>query len=178
MNLQEFLKSREIDLLEEISVIYAQIKTLQETLPLLENELAAIRRARAAAGIPNVESEGAFGDLSTLSPYDHLTMKELVVKALNEHFVHGATTKQLIQFFRDAWSRIIERTNLSPQLSRLYQEGTIGRASGRKEWHLMQRSGIIVGYVPVIVLRTGEVNWMEPGQIRSDEHLLITQQGE
>jgi len=40
-------------------------------------------------------------------------------KALSEQFQHGATTKQLVNFFKDAWGRDIERTNLSPQLSRL-----------------------------------------------------------
>ena len=37
-------------------------------------------------------------------------------KALSEQFQHGATTKQLVNFFKDAWGRDIERTNLSPRL--------------------------------------------------------------
>lgn len=71
------------------------------------------------------------------APYAHLTMKQLVVKALDEHFPQGATARQLIEFFRFAWDRQIERTNLSPQLSRLYHEGTIGRVDGTKEWYLV-----------------------------------------
>jgi hypothetical protein len=73
----------------------------------------------------------------TLLHYQGLTMKQLVVKALAEHFQHGATTRQLLDFFRDAWHRNIERQNLSPQLSRLYQEGVIGRVQGLREWILV-----------------------------------------
>jgi hypothetical protein len=70
------------------------------------------------------------------SPYDGMTMKQLVVKVLREHFHNGATTRQMLEFFRDAWGRDIERTNLSPQLSRLSQEGIIDRLDDG-QWHLV-----------------------------------------
>jgi hypothetical protein len=70
-----------------------------------------------------------------MSAYQHLTMKQLVMKALNEHFQKGATARQLREFFRDAWGRPIKRANLSPQLSRLLKEGIIGMDNG--VWSLM-----------------------------------------
>ena len=75
--------------------------------------------------------------LAQYQAYQKLTMKELVVKVLSEHFHQGATTREMLDFFRDAWGRQIERTNLSPQISRLYQEGIIGRETGLKRWYLV-----------------------------------------
>lgn len=63
-----------------------------------------------------------------------LTMKQLVVKALKEHLLDGATANGLLDFFAREWGRDeIMRTSLSPQLSRLKDEGTI-RLNG-KVWH-------------------------------------------
>jgi hypothetical protein len=61
------------------------------------------------------------------SPYANLTMKQLTIKALNEHFEEGATAKDLIDLFRNAYGRDIKRENLSPQLSRLLKDAIIGR---------------------------------------------------
>jgi hypothetical protein len=68
-----------------------------------------VRRRRIAEALFAIEP----------NPYQNLTMKQLVVRALTEHFQNGATAKQLREFFRDAWGREMERHNLSPQLSRL-----------------------------------------------------------
>jgi hypothetical protein len=140
MNLREFLETRERELLREIA-------TLHEQVAPKEAELSEIRRAKAALGIGHhhlVTSVSAMPlsmevhstATATLpavsqSPYERLTMKELVVKALREHLHHGATTRELLDFFRDAWGRNIERTNLSPQVSRLFQDGTIRRQGTR-----------------------------------------------
>lgn len=51
-----------------------------------------------------------------------MTMKQLVMKALEDHFQDGCTSKQLIVFFRDAWGREVKRANLSPQLYRLVHD--------------------------------------------------------
>jgi hypothetical protein len=85
---------------------------------------ASVRlRVAATAALANT----ADGPLTLrVPPYRHLTMKQLVVKALSEHFPQGATAKQLRDFFRDAWGREIARENLSPQLSRLRWDKIIG----------------------------------------------------
>ncbi|WP_344695862.1 hypothetical protein [Sphingomonas rosea] len=62
------------------------------------------------------------------SPYAHLTIKALVLKALEEQFSSGATAQQLLDLFGNAWGRPeIVRTSLSPQLSRLRAEHKIDR---------------------------------------------------
>jgi hypothetical protein len=54
-----------------------------------------------------------------------LTLKQLILKALTEHFVDGATAIQMLDFFARQWGRQEMRTSLSPQLSRLKEEGKI-----------------------------------------------------
>jgi hypothetical protein len=50
----------------------------------------------------------------------HLTLKNLVIKALKEHFPKGADANQLVEFFHNSWGRTdVMRSSLSPQLSRL-----------------------------------------------------------
>lgn len=69
------------------------------------------------------------------SPYLRLTMKQLVRKALSEHFINGATANELLDHFRDVYGRSdVVRTSLSPQLSRLKQEGDVILRG--KRWYL------------------------------------------
>jgi hypothetical protein len=72
------------------------------------------------------------------SPYEYLTMKQLIMKALTGHFMSGATAKQLREFFRDAWARDIDRESLSPQLSRLRNDKIIDRDGN--VWFLVKKN--------------------------------------
>jgi hypothetical protein len=149
MNLRAYLGQRERELLEQIAKVHAQL------VPL-EAELAEVRRAKASIGLAFPATlESALDNrtkaterlTSALSPENiaraygraqtsrddaikMMTMKELVIKALFEHFYLGATTRELLDFFRDAWGRKLERSNLSPQISRLAQDGIIERVEG------------------------------------------------
>lgn len=133
--------------------------------------------------IAEVQSAMADSFAQLRNPHANLTMKQLAVKALEEQFPHGATTRQLIDFFRDAWGREIERTNLSPQLSRLYQEGKIGRIQGLKEWYLvpLERQGrrpyrvlapVInlneAGDLQSVTHRPGDIVWLLPNEVAGD----------
>jgi hypothetical protein len=109
-----------------------------------------------------------------ISPYTNLTMKQLVVKALTEHFQNGATSRQMLDFFRDAWGRIIERQNLSPQLTRLYQEGVIGRIPSIGGWFLIPQTDKLGKRRPY--LHSGAVVWMFPEQANDQCELLLTRE--
>jgi hypothetical protein len=179
-SLRAFLDRREKQLTEDIAARHSELAPM-------EAELAEVRRAKGALGIPQVVQlsarsgsmamAGGGGALSdsplplrsqeqaahdavvqivterhrqtaavtgvlTLkesadhfsghgvvspSPYEYLTMKQLIMKALTGHFMSGATAKQLREFFRDAWARDIDRESLSPQLSRLRNDKIIDR---------------------------------------------------
>jgi len=190
-SLRTFLDRREKQLTEAIAARHSELAPM-------EAELAEVRRAKGALGIPQVvqlsarsgsmaigggalsanhedvavqiaterhrqtaavtgaltlqeETDGCSfpGEVSfpgeapfpgevSLSPYDHLTMKQLIMKALTEHFQSGATAKQFREFFRDAWSRNIDRASLSPQLSRLRSDKIIGREGN--VWFLVKKN--------------------------------------
>jgi hypothetical protein len=70
--------------------------------------------------------------------YQYSTIKQLIKKALTEHFQSGATAFQLREFFRDAWARNIDRESISPQLSRLRSEKIIDREGN--VWFLIKET--------------------------------------
>lgn len=63
-----------------------------------------------------------------------LSLKQLIVKALSEHLRDGATANEMLDFFAMHWGREIMRTSLSPQLSRLKENGIVELRG--KVWHL------------------------------------------
>lgn len=133
-NLRDLLANHEAALQE-------RLKKLRDQIIPLERELAEVRRARSAVslvdhGPEQVEIPFSVAMVSASenhrsfepprSPYARLTIKELVCKALDEQFERGATANELLEFFAHAYGRDdIVRTSLSPQLSRLKQEGKI-----------------------------------------------------
>lgn len=131
--LTEFLAQRETELLD-------QIEDVRRSLHPLENELAQVRRAKAiismeAAPRAPVSAFEEFDEIQ-IAPYAEMTMKQLTIKALRDHFPRGATAQKLISFFSDAWGRAdVQRSSLSPQLTRLKQEGVIGLNG--KTWYLV-----------------------------------------
>lgn len=130
----------------------ADLTALRERIAPLERELFEVRLAQKAVGHTSSEPFQAplfqtnaethiDADAAKVwkqyleikaqraaNPYYRLTIKELVLKALGEQFPSGATAQQILEFFGTAWGRDdIERTSLSPQLSRLKSEERIGR---------------------------------------------------
>ncbi|MES2002798.1 MAG: hypothetical protein V4444_10885 [Pseudomonadota bacterium] len=141
-DLRTFLEGREKHLETEVAKLRALIAPL-------ERELFEVRVAQRAVGkkSPEPQQRHLFSqsnlDLSeaaaevwkqylenkearSASPYARLTIKELVLKALDEQFPSGATANQLLELFAGAWDRgEIARTSLSPQLSRLKDDHKI-----------------------------------------------------
>jgi hypothetical protein len=114
---------------------------LRDQLAPIERELADIWRAKAALGMevhPKPRTRLATLDArSTIAGGaafpSRLTIKGMVVKALDEHFRGvGATTQMLLDFFHDAWGHDIDKASLSAQLSRLnLDDGAIVRTGDR-----------------------------------------------
>lgn len=143
------------------AAITARIKKLREELIPLERELFEIGLAKSGLErtprvsdqpelfIPNASQNlepAQFRQIASSnhrqdtfsSPYSRCTIKELVIKALEEHLKDGASAQQLLEFFSKAWGRSdIARTSLSPQLSRLRQEGILVRDS--QIWRLRRQ---------------------------------------
>lgn len=119
----------------------SKISELRKQLAPLERELAEVKRVRNTI-VHGEVMETMFDNphrgmtVSFDDAYKNLTMKELVRMALHEQFREGATAKELLEFFHNAWHREdITRESLSPQLSRLRAEGVLGRS--QKRWYLI-----------------------------------------
>jgi hypothetical protein len=133
---------------EHILATQQRIDELRTELAPLEREIADARVALAVIGDPekiaesNVQRSFRIGfarqprlygggeqqaiEPSPQSPYEKLTMKQLVRTALAEHFPNGATANEMLELFHHAWGRNdVVRTSLSPQLSRLKRERVI-----------------------------------------------------
>lgn len=131
---RDILKDREAVILANRSAAYAK-----HVAPF-DAELAEVRRALAAIDAPDVP--GLLRLAAGLPPqvdvpYDQWTLKQLAVKALEEHFPYGATANQLLAVFKTAYGRDIPRESLSPQLSRLWKKDGVIKLEG-KLWKLAQ----------------------------------------
>lgn len=202
MNLRDFLDQRERELVEEIGDHRTQLILLESELAQVRRSrqiigpfdisaevLERIREegrankaaldAAIAAGVdflqdaPPADEETPLTRVIRPNPHENLTMKGLVKKALWEQFRGGATTRQLLDFFRDAWSRNIERTSLSPQLSRLFQDAEIGRIRSTRGWFFIPPNRIN-GFRPYFDRR--QVIWKEPNSTTIHDEPCITRE--
>lgn len=124
--LRELLTNRISDLQQRITDLYDQLRPLEAELSDAKKALNAIV---SSSGDLNFSPPTAQLHIGASSPYASLTMKQLALKALSEHFPNGATASQLLQFFKDAYGRAdIVRSSLSPQLTRLKTDGLVERA--------------------------------------------------
>jgi hypothetical protein len=121
LGVRDYLCERELDLQKQIDALYAEIRPL-------EAEMAEIRRAKGALGL-SIERKSA-------AALPNMTMKQLIIKALVEHFPDGARARDLREFFCDAWGRDIPRTHLSPQLSRLKSVNIIDVCPESRRWKI------------------------------------------
>jgi hypothetical protein len=124
---RDFLAQREAELAQ-------QLDDLRKKREPLENELADVRRARAALGpepptLLDVARRVATGPPS--SNFADWTLKQMTIRALQDHFPEGATALTLLEFFRTAYGREIARESLSPQLSRLADKDRLLSRDGR-----------------------------------------------
>jgi hypothetical protein len=150
---RELLDLHEKDIVAKLKALRDQITPLEQELldvrmaqQALQRETAGNREPQLALARPGMlkvhdaTSATTAGPVvqttdASRSPYSRFTIKELVIKALAEHFPRGATANQMLDLFANVWGRgNIIRTSLSPQLSRLKEEGRIIRDG--HTWHL------------------------------------------
>jgi hypothetical protein len=115
-------------LLDREAVLLDLIEELKARMVPLENELADVRRAKAALGPAPATLLDVARRLATGPPgadptnFSSWTLKQMAIRALTDHFQEGATAIQLLDFFKTAYGRDIPRESLSPQLSRLAEK--------------------------------------------------------
>jgi len=150
---RQMLETHEKAIVAKLNALREQITPLEQELldvrmakQALDRESPATRQPQFALARPSIlKVQDAVSHTTAdpvvqttdaaRSPYARFTIKELVVKALAEHFPNGATANQMLDVFSNVWGRgDIVRTSLSPQLSRLKEQHRIIRQG--HIWHL------------------------------------------
>jgi len=128
-----FLNRREQELTHQIAALRGQIEAK-------ENELSYVKKAKAATAISvginrqNEPSIRTSGEMAS-GKYETMTIKQLVVQALLDHFPNGGTLAQIRDFMRDGYGRQIEPSSLRPQMHRLKADGVLGQDPSTDTWN-------------------------------------------
>lgn len=141
--LRNFLERRERELAQ-------QLRSLLSQMTPIEQEIAEIRRSKAALGIPPTQMTADVATTSTAAvsfprrierpntcrvlakairerPLGEMSIKQLIIKALFEHFEEGATPIELSHFLSETYKRAIGSGSIRPILGRLNIEGMVVR---------------------------------------------------
>jgi hypothetical protein len=128
------LHERRVEVLNDLDKYRPRVARLEEELAQIDRALVAAEGPILITGNESSEKAKVYHARLANPTIASLTIKEMVVKALGEHFISGATSQQLLQFFERQWGRKEMRTSLSPQLSRLKESGIINLQG--KLWRL------------------------------------------
>ena len=136
------LKSRIAALHGQIAPLELELAQVQQMLDLLPmpdarplQELARIVATQAIVG----QIEQASPNLSIQelvhASYATRTIKDLIIQALIDGFLHGATTTQLRSFIQSGYGRAIDPGSLRTQLHRLKVSGILGQDPNSDIWN-------------------------------------------
>jgi hypothetical protein len=104
------------------------------TFDVVSNLIAATDENRRAASVahPMQQTESALiGGVP-----QKRTIKSMILSALTSHFDDGATLAELRAFIKDVFGQEVDRTSISPQLSRLRDEGAVEQRG--RAWRLSE----------------------------------------
>jgi hypothetical protein len=160
VSVSQYLVRRERELVQ-------QTAALRGLLGPKEKELADVRQAMQAIGLAtspyaeHVEALKPFldpqerpdslsykgilnADAATLNQWaEGLTIKDMILRALNEHFHLGATPSELRDYMLTAYGRTIDRNSISPQLARLRDEGLVQNTNALSgKWEIVLRGNL------------------------------------
>jgi hypothetical protein len=89
-----------------------------------------------------LDSSGSETRDDQYSKYQSMTIKELAIQALLDHFPTGASLALLRDFIRDAYRRVIEPSSLRPQMHRLKADGILIHDPANDLWNLKPRQRV------------------------------------
>jgi DNA-binding transcriptional ArsR family regulator len=123
----EFVRRRHWSLSKEANAIMGGLTPKEQEL---ENVQAAMQKLGVAGAMVRLDALPGSGVTVEL---EAPTIKELILDALRDHFRDGATGTELSQHFLNVHGRDIDRTSISPQLTRLREDGVVEQLSGDNE---------------------------------------------
>lgn len=159
-SVREFLDRRERELLAELVPAEAQVDAIRAELIEIRSARTGIFDVRqkviSGTAVEVLEGEVPVSDVEQVvppepSPLDdtfkaiaefarpfqadaHRTIKQLIIMALEQNVPfrrYGATTGELRRYIKDEYDKVYEVTSLSPQLSRLKDEGAVEFRDGK-----------------------------------------------
>lgn len=138
-DLWRFLGRRERELRHQIAALRGQLIPKEVEMEEIQRLRASLVVTGSPVGAPVVlMPSGEALPSTTLPVLDRLTIKELVLLALRDHFPAGATAAQICDFVRDAYRRKIKPSSLRPQLARLKAEGVLRQDPATDMWKQSQ----------------------------------------
>jgi hypothetical protein len=160
---------RNSDGLKTMEAELAEVKKVKQSIGL---EPSKVRRYGERFGGPYAEWQSVPEAVGI--PYESLPISNLILRALSSHFKSGATIAELLEFFREKWGREIDKGSLSPQLSRLYKRGVVGRIPSLPGWFRIPRDALEGDRRAYRHRHTKEIGFMPPNQAGEQHELLWT----
>lgn len=106
--------------------------------------------------------------------FKEMTIKELVIQALLDHFPTGASAALIRDFIRDAYERVIQPSSLRPQLRRLQLSGILYHDPSSDLWNITSqwrskyiRYNVPLSRIAVDELKSDEEPDLEEGVTRA-----------
>ena len=147
--LADYLEIRERELESQISNVRGHLASLETELAQVRKIRSLIADARAA-GFIDLASDAVLPDPPAQSSLEQvaqafqpavsqllaaqqlafaesepLTIKEMILRALRDHFEKGASPSELRDYMRAAFGKEVDRNSISPQLARLREDGMV-----------------------------------------------------
>jgi len=152
----QFLDRREKELVAQIAALrgqlspkeaeLSQIQRMRASLTIAGGNVLTSHNALAAVVTPNSSANVAYNNAlvsviggQSAPPYPTMTIKELTIQALLDHFPNGGTAAEIRDFIRDAYRRTVEPSSLRPQMHRLKAAGSLVHDASTDTWNLDPR---------------------------------------
>jgi hypothetical protein len=174
--LHSFLERRERELTHQLAALCGQVESKRAELAEIQRVRATL--APSPSWVPDSSTFDVAGDLVRAaaanrprvdpmqqadnppvapsppvpSSNEKLTIKSMILTALSSHFHDGATPAELRTFIKDVFGREIDRTSMSPQLTRLREDGAVEQTD--RKWRLSERAR-----------QRGAANYLQPQKL-------------
>lgn len=126
VDFSEFVKRRRAELLKELMDLDAAERVYRASLGAMPSRTLHDPAAKSADSKRTTTASSRTGAPTTI--------KAMIKVALSEHYLEGLTAQDILREIRSRWLPNLERTSLSPQLSRLRKAETVFNRNSR--WFL------------------------------------------
>ncbi|WP_136649210.1 hypothetical protein [Paracoccus aeridis] len=124
------LTRRAQELHREITLLQARLKEIESLRDLL------LQETPKKSGAPETSAEGEAASTPAQRPSRKLTIKDMALDVMKRRGRESASAREILSWINNDFDRNLERTSLSPQLSRLKDSGELTYNPHSKMWLL------------------------------------------